>query len=290
LNDRGEDILTGTTFCGANPTHDRHEREKGMTETETVESTETETVETETAEPKKFGLNVADLAAHDQCIEELNKAAQLARVNINAPYDTARKALFALFPNNHSRATRVWGLVSELTDGDRYEQLETTAATFDRLINAAKQQRMETLSRDPFAKFVEEDIRPNHGASYAEILHRAMPLTFDGLQELAHQQGWCAEYEAVMARAVREGALPDDRVEVVRAIHWRDVPKEYAAKAGEEWRVVMQIPAYARSVDSNGTALSALALLDHARAEDTRYERVSPEPVPADDSSPEDIG
>lgn len=288
LNDKGEDVFTGSTFCGANPVHDRHESEK---ETETMSETTTTTDETPIAE-KTFGLGAEAYARYIAATEAAETARSLAVKGAAEPLTRVQQALYDAFPNRRGEARSLFDLITKMTQADTNARDKAIDDAYSAAIDAAQEALDEAVKDDPFALFVASHIRTNYGDSYAEKFFEAMPLTYDGLKALARENGWCTDFERVMLRAVEQGALPDDRVEVTMPIHWTDVPSRFEPDHTDVWRATLLLPPFIRLTDTNGVERDVVTLRYYVGDPDTyvRYEKVLPEGESADDSAKSDIG
>jgi hypothetical protein len=154
----------------------------------------------------------------------------------------------------------------------------------DLAIEEAKERRKADTTADAFFTFVDRDIRDNYDDDYANTLIEHMPFTFDSLKALAWDQDWCSDYESVMRRATREGALPEETVEVRWDVRVYDVPARYDAQPGERWQKVGTFPAYARITYRDGSP-RAFYDIERWAIGDVRYEKVTDAPI--EDTTPD---
>ena len=246
------------------------------------ENTDTTTTEVPTEE-KTFGFDARDvLKEYEQALATARKTRDEMRERAWAPLRKAEAAVRELIADSDIRAN-IGGLLANLSEAKRNAKVSASRDAYTAITEAATRKRDEALAADPFTQFVAGYITDNYGTSYADKLLSNAPFTFASLIELAHREDWCSDYEEVMKMAVRLGALPDDRVEVRRPVHWEDVPPEHGSKEGEVWERVFTVPAYVRTVSPRGTPKSDYTLR-HYRSE-AHYERVSPAPEPVTETA-----
>lgn len=230
---------------------------------------------------KQFGTDARPVMdAYNKAVEQAEAVYHTTVEAVDTKRNTAVNALYNLL----GRGNQVIALV-ELVDAmygeTRGKQLDAAWEVKALVLKAAKAQRDEDLGDDPFTKFVVDHIAENYSKSYADALYEAMPVTFDSLKQLANDQNWCSDFEYIAERAVREGALPDDTVEIRRAVCWTQVPSGRDAKEGETWVRIATVPAYVRTVDRYGDEMPFGEL--HRYIKMNRYEKTAD--APAEDTS-----
>lgn len=217
-----------------------------------------------TTEAKAFGIDARDvLAKYEEACEEAHRVYNAALEEINRPLKDAKKALQAL-PLSGDTVYGLTCLVESLVTPTQRDVRAAARQVHELAKSQARQARDEALGEDPFTKFVAGHITDVYGSSYADCFYEVMPATFDQLRELAERKSWCSDFERVMREAVLQGALPNDTVEVVRSVDWSGVPARYEAVMGEEWEMVMQIPAFFRQRDYDGKDRPTHTLRDWA--------------------------
>jgi hypothetical protein len=164
--------------------------------------------------------------------------------------------------------------------------LSTLAAESDLIVRArearrtaeaeAVQKRDLALSEldDPFTTYVHGAFAEDQGIYRANTLLENAPFTFTSLRKLADDEGWCDDFEYLALKALKEGALPDDTIEVRTRVPYHAVPSSYGAEAGEEWAEVFQVHAFVRTHDQSGNQHSRYAL-ERYRVGCSTYVKVS---------------
>lgn len=225
----------------------------------------TEIKEETPVEAKVFGTADArrQVAAYQEAVNEAGVDRRAAYRASEDPLDAARKAVRELLPNRgntRNAAAGVGELLAALSLQSRTAQREAAEQAYTEAIEVARETRDAVLGADPFTRFVSTYIANNFGDSYADTLYDAMPVSYAGLKHLANGEDWCGDFEKVMLRAVREGALPDDKVQVTRSVEYRQVTGEHNAQHGEAWTVTFEVNPFVRIVDSQGCDRSFYAL------------------------------
>lgn len=246
----------------------------------------------ETAE-KLFGTDIRPITeAYETAVREADRVCDAAILLLNKRLDSAMKAVDELFQIDkqpyHSpvrrQANSVKDLLQALTEREHEDKKSAVSAVRNSAVQAAKDARDQGLvdmEMDDFTKFITSHIANRYGNSYAQKFLNALPLSFEGLKQLANDEGWCSDFEDAMQDAVAQGALPDDTVEIRRDYTWHDVPEEYGAKNGEHWVKIVTIPAFVRDTDTRGR-LRPIASLDYRITGEARFEKVS-EPLNNED-------
>jgi hypothetical protein len=242
-----------------------------------------EVVISEEVATKTFGSDVAPaIEAYKQALTEARHVQEAAQASINHKLRVASKAVRELLGVYSTEAEAFTNMLSSLTEKDRRERKEAVDSVYEMAVATAQTAKEAAISLDPFTKFVTGYLTRRYGHSYADTFTQAMPLTYEGLRQLAHDNGWCSDYESVMGRAVTEGALPkEDVVTLRKPVEVDNVPSSYGAREGEKWVRVVTIPAYVRFNDSSGRmrqpdALRQYFLTDTYVKADSKTEDTTP--------------
>lgn len=230
------------------------------------------------AEEKTFGTDARPaLEAYKRAADEADRVYAAATGKLDGKLREVQRGIRELV-DDYNTAVSINDLLESLTAAKR-QAAHSQAQEVRKLANQAARDTLHAaLGDDPFTKFVATHIRDNYGEDYAETFFQAMPLTFEGLKQLANRERWCTDYEEAMRTAVRHEALPADTVELRRRVAYYDVPDSFGAKEGETWERVAQVYAYARTVDSYRSQVSFYTLRHHIVGE-SDYVKVSDAPA-----------
>lgn len=236
----------------------------------------TEIKDETTVEAKLFGSAVCEqIAAYHTTISQASAVLSEAFNRADNPLNVAKRAVRELLPNRDNTsgmATGVNDLLTALSMRTRTGHRQEAQEAYDAACAEAERVRDEALSADPFTKFVSTYIANTYGQSYADTFYEAMPLSYDGLKELAIAEDWCGDFEMAMHRAVRDGALPGDWVTITRSVQYSEVTSTYNAQPGETWTATFRVRPYVRHTDSAGYPRSFQSLVSFAS--DITFERV----------------
>jgi hypothetical protein len=243
-------------------------------------------------EEKTFGADNREAhKAYQLAVEQANTVREAAMKQSNAAMQAARKAIRELLADGgttqgHARA--VIDLVETLSYPHRTETQRAVESTYSLVTRRAQEVYDEARTADAFSEFVSTYIANTYGESYANAINAAMPLTFEGLRNLASTERWCTDYESAMRIAVSREALPADTRRIVMRVPnpARNVPSDLNPQYDEEWMATLDIPAYVRSEDAEGDTrpFSTMAQFAVGEVSFARQDTAaSPERVDGDD-------
>lgn len=206
------------------------------------------------AEEKTFGFNANEIVlARREARRAANRVYGEAIGRINGPIYTAKRAVHSLFGECSTEAASLSDLLEVLYKEKRRAALDEAQETRDRAYTKAQDDFDTAIGDDLFVRFVIED--DDIDSSAVSLIFESAPHTFASLKNLAEYHQWCTAFEHIAERAVRAGALPDDKVTLTRQCSRHAVPSHYGAKRGEVWEMEFQVPAFVRTVDDGGNAL-----------------------------------
>lgn len=210
---------------------------------ETENTTETE-VKAETE--RRYGIDVKPIQErYDEAVQAAEATLRETLDKLNVPIEAIDNQLAALFGRYSNKRDHVMSLLRLLTQEER-RTLETSAyKALHEATEKAEEERNAALAADPFTNYLNKTVRRDYDWHTRAVLN-ILPATVDELKKLADEQGFCTSFEEMAYYATKRGYVDMGTFEHVKPVWWDVVPSSLNPERGQEWELVLQLPAYMR--------------------------------------------